>query len=101
MLAHYSNSPRVDMSPTRTHYPDSEPPSLLLLLNAAYLLKQQKQIESLWFEATEVRAHDLSHFRPYALINCRQNMSDHCKLKTICYTSEQLSDKQQAYIKML
>jgi len=28
-------------------------------------------------------------------------MSDHCNLKTICYTSEQLSNKQQAYIKML
>ena len=47
----------------------------------------KNQLYSLWFEATETRAHDLSHLRPYTLINCRQNMSDHCKLYTIWYTS--------------
>ena len=42
---------------TRTHYPDSEPTSLLLfLLNAACLAENQQilyQLYSLWFDPTD------------------------------------------------
>jgi len=54
VLAHRNNSPRIDMSHTRTHYPDSEPTSLcsFSLLLRAWWRSNKYQLYSPWFDPT-------------------------------------------------
>ena len=63
VLAHWNNTPPINMSPTLTHYPDSKPTSLdsfSLMLNA-YLRSSKYQFYSSWFDPTGARTHDLPH----------------------------------------
>jgi hypothetical protein len=81
MLAHCSNSPRVDMS--------------LHSDTLSWLRATQSALTPQWYVLTEATKTNCivfglkrqRHLRLYTLINCRQNMSDHCKLYTICNTS--------------
>ena len=81
VLAHCSNSPRVDMS--------------LHSDTLSWLRATQSALTPQWYvliEATKTNCIVFGlkrqrHLRPYTLINCRQNLSDHCKLYIIFYTS--------------
>ena len=61
MLDHWLNSLHIDMSPTRTHYPDSEPTCLCsfsLMLHVKWR-SNKYQFYSLWFDPIGSRTHDL------------------------------------------
>jgi hypothetical protein len=65
VLAHWNNSPPIDMPPhsdTLSWFRVNQ--SLHFFLNHAYLAKkQQEQLYSLWFDQIGTRTHDLLHSR--------------------------------------
>jgi hypothetical protein len=65
VLAHWNNSPRIDMSlHSDTLFWFQANQYLLFLLNAACLAEKNKyQFYSLWFDPTGARTHDLPHSR--------------------------------------
>jgi hypothetical protein len=55
----------IDMSPTPTHYSDSEPTSLcsFSLMMCALWISHKYQFYSLWFDPISARTYDLPHSR--------------------------------------
>jgi hypothetical protein len=65
VISHWNNSTWIDMSPTWTHYPDSESSSLrsFSLMLRAYQKSNKYQSFAFWFDPTGTRTYDLPHSR--------------------------------------
>jgi hypothetical protein len=65
VLAHWNNSPQVEMSPHSEYNPNSEPTSICYysLMLIGLRSSSKDQFYSLWFDMTGVHTHGLSHSR--------------------------------------
>ena len=63
MLAHWNNTPHVDMSPHSDTLSCSEPTSLCFfsLMLPAQRRSSKYQFDSIWFDPVGARSHDLPH----------------------------------------